>query len=571
MATSNQPKHRSGVGESYAFFAIVFAILLVLNYLATQFSFGRIDLTENRAYSLSKGSKDAVSKLDEKLEIVGYFTKNLPPPHNAAERYVRDLLAEYEAASNGRLKVLFIDPEDDEEEEEAKNAGVIPVQHATFDENAQGVAMGYRGLVFRYLTESKTIPVVGDQSGALDGLEYEITTTLKELTGEKRNIGVLGGVEGASISTDLKGIASHLRLYNLVEVGLEDEIDDKLAALIIVHPKKEIPEATLKRIDAYLQRGGSLGVFGGGSTFEIGQRGPSAKTVSSGINKLIAHYGVKVREDMLADLRAQVIPTGRSLMTYPAVPEIIFDEEQRKHPALFKMGRNFIPFTSTIAIDDSDENVKRDILAASSENSWRMTGELNVTPRPVSEWTNANSELGPFAILTALEGKLPKAFDDTKIEGEQKPARIIVAGAASMMVSPFVQEANQRGAELSAALSLNLLDWLGNESDLVAIRNKVIEDPPIEIPANLMASQEDLIAAQQEAQEAVFAGDQTALDDAQKRAESAIEKGKLAQEEWKAKTSRYQWLNTLGIPFLFGFFGIMRWRSRNKKKQNIKL
>ena len=73
------------------FLGVSAAILVLLNVLGV-FFFGRVDVTHNRLFSLSEGSKRAVQNLDDQMEITAYFTKDLPPPFNATERYVRDIL-----------------------------------------------------------------------------------------------------------------------------------------------------------------------------------------------------------------------------------------------------------------------------------------------------------------------------------------------------------------------------------------------------------------------------------------------------------------------------------------------
>ncbi|MDO9109110.1 MAG: Gldg family protein, partial [Desulfatirhabdiaceae bacterium] len=74
---------------------IAYATLVILMNIAGMTLFGRIDLTGNQIYSLSKASREAVKSLSEPLTLHVFFTRNLPAPHNSTERYLHDLLAEY--------------------------------------------------------------------------------------------------------------------------------------------------------------------------------------------------------------------------------------------------------------------------------------------------------------------------------------------------------------------------------------------------------------------------------------------------------------------------------------------
>ena len=116
-------KRTKAASESLAFLGIVAASLVLLNILGV-FFFGRIDATKNNLFSLSDGSKRVVESLKDNLEVTAYFTADLPPPFNATERYVRDVLDEYAAASKGKVKVTFVNPDSDESRQAAETDGV---------------------------------------------------------------------------------------------------------------------------------------------------------------------------------------------------------------------------------------------------------------------------------------------------------------------------------------------------------------------------------------------------------------------------------------------------------------
>ena len=80
----------------------LYLVLIILFNLVSATLFFRIDLTSNGLYSLSKASKNVVNTLGEPLTINVFFTRNLPAPFNNIERYLQDLLQEYEINSNIR-------------------------------------------------------------------------------------------------------------------------------------------------------------------------------------------------------------------------------------------------------------------------------------------------------------------------------------------------------------------------------------------------------------------------------------------------------------------------------------
>ncbi|HDZ26225.1 MAG TPA: hypothetical protein ENH65_06900 [Candidatus Aminicenantes bacterium] len=70
------------------------AVVILLNVAANSLVF-RIDLTQNKIYTLSDASKNAVATLQEPLTIKVFFSQNMPAPYNNIEQQVRDLLEEY--------------------------------------------------------------------------------------------------------------------------------------------------------------------------------------------------------------------------------------------------------------------------------------------------------------------------------------------------------------------------------------------------------------------------------------------------------------------------------------------
>ena len=83
---------KRAASESLLFLLFAGGILILLNVLVAYFPSPRVDLTRNGLFSLAEGSERLAGSLDDRLEITAYFTENLPPPFNATERHVRDLL-----------------------------------------------------------------------------------------------------------------------------------------------------------------------------------------------------------------------------------------------------------------------------------------------------------------------------------------------------------------------------------------------------------------------------------------------------------------------------------------------
>src|SRR5262245_53638418 len=92
----------------------------------------RLDLTENRLYTLSKGSRDIARKLDEPIRLTMYYSEKQAaqvPEVKAYATRVREFLREYVNSSGGKVKLEIINPEPfSEAEDKANQAGLVGAQ-----------------------------------------------------------------------------------------------------------------------------------------------------------------------------------------------------------------------------------------------------------------------------------------------------------------------------------------------------------------------------------------------------------------------------------------------------------
>ncbi len=563
---------KRAASESLLFLLFVAGSLVLLNVLGAYFRSPRIDLTSNGLFSLAEGSERLAANLDDRLEITAYFTENLPPPFNATERHVRDLLSEYAAASRGQIIVRFVNPDDEETQQAARADGIQPVAHQKIEEDQVAVVEGYRGMVLRYLDQSRTIPVIQDTTG----LEYLITSAIKELVGERKPIGIVSGHGSPTLQQGLTSLRSVLDLYDVREVDVSQEIDGSLAALLIIGPQEAFTEEELRRIDQYVMRGGSLGVLGGAFAVDLaGAAGPSARPVNAGLDELLGAWGVTLQSKLVADAQCSRAPMRgpfglQVLVPYPPIPVLQLDAEQLEHPVMFRLASPMLPFVASLEVGEAPAETQLTVLARSSRDSWSMSGPtIALKPRDPQDW-RMTADAGPFDLMVAIEGKLPSAFAAPVTEEggstiqappvAEQEVRVLVSGTSTFLEDSFMPPRPPQGdVQMNAALALalNAVDWLAADSDLIAIRAKTIEEPALDIPDSVLAAEDTALAAAEQ-------GDQAGV-------ESALEERKAAIESWDAKKRAYRWINTLGIPFLVALFGLFRWRQRANKKKTLKL
>ena len=174
-----------------AILAIVCAVNIILSALSA-----RVDLTAERLYTLSDGSKAILTNLNETVTLKLYFSesaKHLPPSIKTYAKRVRDLLNEYKLAGDGKIVLEFYDPKPDSDEEEwAKKAGLDKTP--TEPGNPQSETI-YFGLVAACGTNENIVASFDSEREA--SLEYDITRSITRVVWPRKPVvGVLSGIPG---------------------------------------------------------------------------------------------------------------------------------------------------------------------------------------------------------------------------------------------------------------------------------------------------------------------------------------------------------------------------------------
>jgi len=248
----------------YLKFALYLIMLLVINIAAGSLFF-RIDLTSNGLYSLSDASKEAVNSLSEPLTVNVFFSRNLPSPYNNVERYLHDVLEEYELNSNRNLSFRFYDvnakegdlSEKAEENRKIANSyGIYPVNVQKIEQDEAKIQKAYMGMVFIHGDIVEKIPAVI----STEDLEYKITTTIQKMNNK---ISALLKLEkniqfNLITSTSLSSIAPFIKLKGLETIQprineIINKVNNKVYGKLVMKQYDlsagNVPEEVLSKFD----------------------------------------------------------------------------------------------------------------------------------------------------------------------------------------------------------------------------------------------------------------------------------------------------------------------------------
>ncbi len=586
----------------------------VLSY----FAYVRKDMTKSEKYTLSEGSGRLIRSIKdgEQIKVEAYVTRGLPKL-DAFVRDLRDLLQQYKDAGKGKFDYSIIEPKTEDERKKAEEAGLQKLQRVegSDTEDKAEVAQGYMGLVFTYKTQREKIPVLSPDNNT--GLEFWITNKIRELkdAGDKtkHKIGVLTGQDELKLSESnlvpAQGhqggpsiqaiIGQYFPFYELKDVDLkggDNEIPDDMDGLIITQPAKDLSDKELRRIDQFVMKGKSLAVIASAINLKGGDASMNATLNTHGLEKLTAGYGIEMHKDVVLDFgrsfRVRVdTMTGPRTMIFPQILDVREDSRftgdemllDTSFAAFFRIPQASFPFVSSLTLKkDAQPNLgdKLRMLAHSTPAAITETGDT-VDLKPARQW-RPKGNFNQFGLAAVAEGKLKSAFPTGDKMGVEAPAeskdnsRVLVISSAQFFANPFViaGKGPDMGGQMAAMMggggdeflnsvagpyiqvigtsfilqTKNLLDWMTGDVDLLAASAKILQEP------NLAYG--DVVKPK--------AGDEM-TEDQLKKEEDRIKKERKTKQYWIEGTL------SVGIPLLFAIIGLIFWRLRESRRQNVSL
>jgi ABC-type uncharacterized transport system involved in gliding motility auxiliary subunit len=452
--------------------ALVAGIFAAANLLGA-FLPVRLDISRGGIYSLSSASRKLVTGLEDPVLAQAYFSKTLPPQYEANRRYLESFLKEYAAQSKGKFRYEFIDVDGEKGEQAKREAmadGITPVRFNTYSRERLEVREGMMGLTMRYEDQKEVLPLVAD----IASLEYDITSRIRKMALKKKPVLAFATGVGSAAPGDLpeKAAAQLQERYELRPVDLsktKDELPSDIGALCLIGPSERLNASETALLDKFVDSGRPLLVAV--DTRKTDLHTFSSNSQETGVPSWLSKYGIVVRPEMVLDQQNQRVSVTSqqgyfqmvNIVEYP--PMVLSTDLNRSQPATKDIEALLLPFSSPIE-SSSGSPLKETALAKSTPNSWIHPGQKGFASlNPYQEFKKESADpSGPFTLAAAFEGRLP---------GGLKDARLVVVGT-----SKFIRS-DQPLLPVNQAFFLNLVDWMLQEPELIAIRSKAVAFTPL--------------------------------------------------------------------------------------------
>jgi len=444
--------------------ALVVGILILINLLSEHYFF-RLDLTEQKQYTLSRATKDILRDLKEPVTVTAYFSKDLPSQLIKTRNDFREMLVEYGKLSGQMVVYEFVSPNEDEElETQAMQNGIQPVVINVREKDQMQQQRAYMGAVLSLGERKEIIPLV--EPGL--AMEYTLSTAIKKLSVvDKPTVGFLTGHGEASIQELAQASQELGVLYSLESIRLNDTtaVPSYIETMAIVRPVDSIPPSAFIQLDRFMARGGKLFVAVNRVKGDL-QTGYGSG-LTTGLESWLREKGLFVNENFLIDENCVTATMQQQIgnaiqISSVAIPYVPRVNRFGDHPVTQGLEEVILPFVSTIDfMGDSSLKFTPILISSDLSGTERTPAYFNFQRR----WRQSDFPLQGQVLGGVIEGPISGGTD----------GKMVVIGDGDFAVNENGQQVNPD----NISLLVNGIDWLSDDTGLIELRTKGVTSRPI--------------------------------------------------------------------------------------------
>jgi gliding-associated putative ABC transporter substrate-binding component GldG len=507
-------------------FLLIIGLLLLFNFIGQRLFF-RLDLTEEKRYTMSPATKQLLQNLTEPVTVTVYLDGDFPPAFRRLQQAVRETLNEMQVYGGANLRYVFVDPSAAGSEKARSEYYETLIKKGLRPTNLAATENGKRveKIIFPWATvavgprEKQVLLLRGNQTASSDvrlnqsieGLEYELASNIRKLAPGRRKI--IGVVEGHGELTNAEAgdlIGSLQEYYDVYRVNLAVVPNLRtLDAVIVAKPQQAYTEIEKFKLDQFITGGGKALFFVDAMRVNLdsaARGGMLSFPYQLNLEDLLFKYGVRINPNLVLDLNSGVIPlvtgTTGDQPTVEPMPWQFYPliNQFSPHPITRNLDAVYTKFVSTIDTVKAVGIRKTPLMFTS-----RYT---RVLPSPVPINLN-DARLEPNAKLYQesfrpvgylLEGQFRSLFANRVQPGttqfqpatspNAKPGKVLVIGDGDFVRSELDPKTGQpfrlgfdRLANTEFAnreVALNAVDYMLDETGLIAVRGKQITLRPLD-------------------------------------------------------------------------------------------
>ena len=500
-------------------------IFILFNIGITNLVNHKLDLTEDKLFTLTNNTKQVISNINEPIRIQLFFSNSLSkdlPQVRDYEKRVRELLYKYVSLSEN-LKLEVLDPKPFSDLEDLAN--VYGVQGLQLNQEGERF---YFGAVFtNSVDDSALIPFFDSSRESF--LEYDLTKTIYNLANTKKSkIGIISSLPISGGFSNERDPASYQQPFfiksNITEFfNVEDlpkdveAIPEEIDQLLVIHPKNLSDETTFA-IDQFVMSGkGVIFFMDPFSEYENSLLPPNQRASNipgSNLNNMFEKWGFKLDPGLLAgDINnGRKVSMGdinnQKIITYVLWLAIQDSLLSRDDIITSNLDYVFIKTAGSIVNNNTNSSLLITPLIQTSLSSMlieRSAVQFRADPEKLlKDFISSNQKL---TLGARIQGNFKSSFSEeefsklkTKKEKYIKQvnnANIIVYADTDLLAdNTWVSQQDMFGRNNATAIAdngrlvLNSIESMSGGPDLIGLRGRGTSNRPFVVVENLQKKAE---------------------------------------------------------------------------------
>ena len=499
--------------------------LVLINLLSSQFFF-RLDLTEEKRYTIHAPTREMLAQLDDHVYVEVFLEGELNAGFRRFQKAIRETLEMFRIYSHNKVQYSFTDPATalsqkarSEFMKELSAKGIQPTNVIDTRGGERVEKIIFPGIVISYGGAEKGVMLLkGNKAGSpeeeinqsIEGIEFEIANAIFKLTEtDPKQIGLLSGhgeLEGSGIASFEEAVSE---LYHLRKIKLEDPALSGCEVVVIAKPTLPFSELDKYRLDQYIMRGGKVLFLI--DRMEAGMDSTSqakrfAFPYDTRLDDQLFHYGVRINPDLIQDRYSGRYPvvTGQrpdgtaqiQMIEWPYFPLINRFPDHAITRNLDMVLTRFVSSIDTVKAP----GIAKTPLMLTSRYSRKVAAPVNVNINELRQNLAAEKFTESFIpVAWLLEGEfgslyknrfLPEGVDPGSFHEKSSATSLIVVSDGDFARNDVNHRTGQPlplGFDLfsnytfaNRDLLLNMISYLVDENGLIRARNKEIKIRPLD-------------------------------------------------------------------------------------------
>ena len=501
--------------------------LVAINFIASSFHY-RIDLTEEKRYSLTKNTRELLKGVNDEMEIVVFLKGEFPAGFRKLSNSTGEFLTILKENNPSKIKYRFLSPEEEAGAgkswgDSLQSLGAFPINLTVQVESGQQNKYVYPFALITYNQQTSLVNLYEGSTSLISNaevnnsesmLEYQFVKSIDKLLHPSRPFVAYATGHGEPVSAETYDLVESIKKdygFFTVDISKQVAIPDTMKVLVIVKPQIPFTENEKLKLDQYVMRGGKLLWFIDNLRSELDSLSYKSQLIAYDRNlnltDLLFNYGVRINADLLMDLQCDFLPfkvggndTQDEFIHWNYYPLFASSGTHAINKNLGLVLGRFVNSIDTVEV----EGVKKTILLQSSQNARTISTPALISPNEVRNTPQDalfKKQNIPAAVL--LEGKFSSLYRGriSKAQREEWNAlggfketnsgenKMIVVGDGDIVLNDFSLKNNQplpMGVNLytvgsqyeyqfaNRSFLLNCLEYLTVNSNIIEARNKEV-------------------------------------------------------------------------------------------------